>query len=31
MSATMTAPIGLASINREDEIATELNVKNEIL
>ena len=31
MSATITAPIGLASINREDEIATELNVKNEIL
>jgi hypothetical protein len=27
----MTAPIGLASINREDEMATELNVKNEIL
>ncbi len=31
MSATMAAPIGLASINREDEIATELNVKKEIL
>jgi hypothetical protein len=27
----MAAPIGLASINREDEIATELNVKKEIL
>ena len=31
MSATIIAPIGLASINREDEISTELNVRNEIL
>ncbi len=30
MIATLTTPIGLASINREVEIATELNVKNEI-
>ena len=30
MIATFTMPIGLASVNREDEIATELNVKNEI-
>ena len=29
--ARLTTPIGLASINREAEIATELNVSNEIL
>ena len=31
MIATLTTPMGLASVNREDAIATELNVKNEIL
>ena len=31
MIATLIMPIGLASVNREDEIATELNVSNEIL
>ena len=31
MIAKLTTPIGLASVNREDAIATELNVKNEIL
>ncbi len=30
MIATLTTPIGLASVNREDVIATELIVKKEI-